>query len=127
MEAPKAAYEDLRLSREGTPPKEETSREIRDRVCRARRIQESRYLGTGIRANAQLDSKSLEQYCALDREGEKLMQKAFQALDLTARTYHKILKTARTIADLEESDRILARHLKEAVGYRTMDKKYWGR
>lgn len=127
VEAPKAAYEDLRLSREGTPPKEETSREIRDRVCRARRIQESRYLGTGIRANAQLDSKSLEQYCALDREGEKLMQKAFQALDLTARTYHKILKTARTIADLEESDRILARHLKEAVGYRTMDKKYWGR
>ena len=58
---------------------------------------------------------------------EKLMKQAFSRLGLTARTYHKILKVARTIADLDGEEQIQAKHLKEAVGYRTFDKKYWGR
>ena len=55
------------------------------------------------------------------------MEQAFTSLRLTARTYHKILKVARTIADLDGQDRIAVKHIKEAIGYRTMDKKYWGR
>ncbi len=121
-EAPKIAYDDLK----GTV-KEESSEEIRERVCRARKIQTRRYAGTRVLSNAMLGSGDLEQYCALDAEGEALMRKAFLALDLTARTYHKILKVARTIADLDGSEHIRAPHLKEAAGYRTMDKKYWGR
>lgn len=122
VEAPKVAYQELRSRQE-----EECSEIIRKRVCRAREIQTLRYQGTGIISNSMLSSGDLERYCGLDREGEALMQKIFRALDLTARTYHKILKVARTIADLEGSGRILEPHLKEAAGYRTMDKKYWGR
>ena len=122
VEAPKVDYKDLRCSRD-----EECSETIQKRVCQARKIQILRYEGTGITSNGMLPASDLARYCALDREGEVLMQKIFRALDLTARTYHKILKVARTIADLEGSEQILEPHLKEAAGYRTMDKKYWGR
>ncbi len=121
-ETPKIRYE--ALSRK---EKEETSAEIRARVIEARRIQSLRYQGKSILSNSMLGVKELEQYCGLDKEGELLMKKAFAVLGLTARTYHKILKVARTIADLDEEERILASHLKEAIGYRTLDKKYWGR
>lgn len=122
VEAPKVEYEELcRVQAE------ESSESIQRRVCQAREVQNQRYAGTGILSNALLHSGELDRYCVLDRDGEALMRRAFLALDLTARTYHKILKVARTIADLEGSERILEPHLKEAVGYRTMDKKYWGR
>ena len=74
-----------------------------------------------------LEGKELEKHCRLGREEERLMEQAFTALGLTARTYHKILKVARTIADLDGDEEIRCFHLQEAVGYRTMDKKYWGR
>lgn len=122
VEAPKVEYEELCRVQAA-----ESSESIQRRVCQARKLQNQRYAGKGIFSNAMLHSSDLDRYCVLDRDGERLMQRAFQALDLTARTYHKILKVARTIADLEGSERILAPHLKEAVGYRTMDKKYWGR
>lgn len=122
VEAPKVEYEALQNS-----GKEESSEAIRERVCRAREIQNKRYQGTEIVSNAMLGKKELDLYCALGEEEEKLMRRAFTTLGLTARTYHKILKVARTIADLDGEERIRERHLKEAVSYRSLDKKYWGR
>lgn len=107
--------------------KQESSAEIRERVCRAREIQNRRYVGTTITSNALLEVKELDTYCRLGRQESKLMEQAYSALRLTARTYHKILKVSRTIADLEGSEKIEEKHIKEAIGYRTMDKKYWGR
>ena len=74
-----------------------------------------------------LGTKEIQDFCRLGEEQERLMKKAFTNLGLTARTYHKILKVARTIADLDGEAHIQVRHLTEAVGYRTLDKKYWGR
>lgn len=120
-ETPRIRYEVL--SRE---EKEETSAEVRARVIKARKVQDLRYQGKSISSNSMLGVKDLENYCRLDEKGELLMKKAFTSLGLTARTYHKILKVARTIADLDGEEKILVSHLKEAIGYRTMDKKYWG-
>lgn len=72
-----------------------------------------------------LGVNELKEFCHLGKDEESLMRQAFGALGLTARTYHKILKVARTIADLDGSERIREQHLKEAIGYRTIDKKYW--
>lgn len=122
VEAPRVEYESLK--KEG---REESSAVIRERVCRAREIQNRRYQGTGILTNAMLGIREMEQWCTLGEAGERLMKQAFSRLGLTARTYHKILKVARTIADLDGEEQILEKHLKEAVGYRALDKKYWGR
>lgn len=122
VEAPRVEYESLR-----TKGQEETSAAIRERVCRAREVQNRRYQGTGILTNAMLGVRETNQWCVLGEVEEKLMKQAFSRLGLTARTYHKILKVARTIADLDGEEQIQEKHLKEAVGYRTFDKKYWGR
>lgn len=122
IESPRIRYEEL--SADEVP---EGSKEIRERVKKARDIQNQRYKGTGILSNSMLGVKELDTYCSLGKEEELLMEQAFTALGLTARTYHKILKVARTIADLNGAERIGTGHLKEAVGYRTIDKKYWGR
>lgn len=122
VEAPKVSYEALSAGE-----RQESSAVIRSRVCRAREIQNERYKGTSILSNSMLGVKDLKEYCGLGHKGELLMRQAFVALGLTARTYHKILKVARTIADLELSEEIRECHLKEAIGYRTLDKKYWGR
>lgn len=124
VEAPRVEYEALQ---NGGKEESESSKEIRERVCRAREIQNERYRGTAIVSNSMLGTKELDCYCALGAEEEKLMRRAFTTLGLTARTYHKILKVARTIADLDGEERIQERHLKEAVSYRSLDKKYWGR
>ena len=107
--------------------KEESSVEIRERVTRARQIQAERYRGTPIRVNAMLSGEMLKSWCGLDRGGQKLMQTAFLVLGLSARAYHRIIKVARTIADLDGEEEIMERHLREAIGYRTVDRKYWGR
>ena len=122
IESPRIRYEEL-----NTKERAEGSGEIRERVKKARKIQRLRYEGTGILWNSMLGVKELPRYCVLGEEEELLMKQAFTSLGLTARTYHKILKVARTIADLDGEERISARHLKEAAGYRTIDKKYWGR
>lgn len=122
VEAPKVSYEALSAGE-----KQESSAVIRSRVCKAREVQNERYIGTRILSNSMLGVKELKEYCHLGRREELLMRQAFVALGLTARTYHKILKVARTIADLELSEKIRECHLKEAIGYRTLDKKYWGR
>lgn len=122
IETPRVQYEELKIKR-----KQEDSGTIRQRVERAREVQRERYKGSEILTNAMLSVKDLEVYCKLGEKEETLMKKAFTNLSLTARTYHKILRVARTIADLEGEDVILQEHIKEAIGYRTIDKKYWGR
>ncbi|MCI9217027.1 MAG: YifB family Mg chelatase-like AAA ATPase [Dorea sp.] len=122
IEAPGLGYEEL-----NTKEKAEGSKEIRERVKKAREVQNLRYKGTSILTNSMLGVKELPIYCNLGKEEGLLMKQAFTALGLTARTYHKILKVARTIADLDGRERIDVCHLKEAAGYRTIDKKYWGR
>jgi len=79
-----------------------------------------------ILTNAELTSKQVEQFCMLGEKETKMMKEAFTAMNLTARRYYKILMVARTIADLDGSDRIEEKHLREALGYRMVDEKYWG-
>ena len=121
-EAPKIQYEMLAGAK-----KQESSARIRERVCRAREIQKKRYGQKRVLTNSMLNVNELKEFCRLERREEALMRQAFASLGLTARAYHKILKVARTIADLDESEKIEESHLKEAIGYRTIDKKYWGR
>ena len=97
---------------------EESSANIRDRVLRAHEIQIKRYEGSRFRFNGELTSEAVAQYCSLDKEGTKLMRTVFQRKRLTARTYHRILKVARTIADLCGEEQIQVKHLSEAVCYR---------
>ena len=122
IETPRIKYEALSVRKP-----QESSKEVRKRVVKTRNIQNMRYAGTGITSNALLGVRELEKYCQLGDNEERLMKRAYLAMGLTARTYHKILRVARTIADMEESERIREHHLKEAISYRTIDKKYWGR
>ena len=106
--------------------KGETSGEIRRRIQKAREIQKKRFSGRTHYFNAGMSAEEVRKYCALGIQEEKMIQKAFDCLGLTARTYHKILKVARTIADLAGEERIALSHLQDALGYRVVDKKYWG-
>ena len=108
----------------GESRREESSEEVRKRVVEAREIQRERYLDSAI--NGSLSPKEVQKYCALDKEGEEIMERAYHKLHLTARSYHKILKVARTIADMDGCQTILPKHLREGIAYRTLDKKYWG-
>ena len=102
----------------------ETSAEIKKRVDKARKIQEERYKEYKIFSNSELTPKMLDKFCALDLESQKIMEKAFERLGLSARAYGRILKVARTIADLEGSENIKKEHITEAIQYRTLDRKY---
>lgn len=106
--------------------KEESSAEIRKRVNRAREIQRERFKGTDISCNAKMSPKMTKEYCLLSAEASKLLKMSFEKLGLSARAYDKILRIARTIADLEESENIEFAHVAEAIQYRSMDRKYWG-
>lgn len=103
---------------------QETSKEIKERVNKAREIQLKRYKNLKIYSNASLTPKLIEEYCKIDDKGKKLMNNAFQRLGLSARAYGKILKVARTIADLDNEKNISHKHLAEAIQYRSLDRKY---
>lgn len=105
----------------------ECSETIRERVMKARAIQEKRFAGhEGIYSNAQMNSKLLHEYAVPDAAGLSLLKVAMQRLNLSARAYDRILKVSRTIADLETSPNIEARHLAEAIQYRSLDRETWG-
>lgn len=105
----------------------ESSEAIRERVMQARAIQEKRFAGCeGIYSNAQMTSKLLHEYAVPDAAGLSLLKVAMQRLNLSARAYDRILKVSRTIADLEASPSIEARHLAEAINYRNLDRETWG-
>ena len=103
----------------------ESSQEIKERVNKARKIQQQRYEKEAIYSNSQLTPKLIEKYCKLDKEGKNILELAFQRLGLSARAYGRILKVARTIADLDDKENIETNHIAEAIQYRSLDKKYW--
>ena len=104
----------------------ESSKSIKERVNNARLIQLNRYKDYGIRSNSELTPKLIEKFCSLDNESKKILNSAFNSLGLSARAYSRILKVARTIADLNNSNNIKICHLTEAIQYRSLDRKYWG-
>lgn len=110
------------LKRNGSPT--ENSADIRENVAAARRMQEKRFRGTEYRFNGDIEAADIEKFCALGPEEQKVMEQIYHSLQLSARAYHRILKVARTIADLEESDRIKGEHLLEAACYRPAQ-DYW--
>ena len=103
----------------------ETSEEVKKRVDKARKIQLERYKNSKILSNSELTPKLIDKYCKLDENGKKILENAFNKLKLSARAYGRILKVARTIADLETSENIKVKHIAEAIQYRSIDRKYW--
>ena len=116
VEAPALEYEELK-----NRAPSESSAEIKKRVNKARARQQERFAGTDIASNADMNTKALNTYCVLTPECEELMRQAFDSMGLTARSYDRILRVARTIADLEGAEDIGAEHIAEAIQYRTYD------
>lgn len=114
------AYQDLK-----SEEKEESSREIRARVERARKLQRERYKTLKADCNSELSGREIMQFCLLSEGAKARLEAAFNELSFSARAYHRVLKTARTIADLAESERIEEEHLLEALLYRQPEKNYW--
>lgn len=104
-------------------PDGEPSKVIRERVARARLLQQNRFKGSGTFCNARMMPRQMKEFCVLDREGEELLKSAILHLQLSGRAYDRILKVARTIADLDESQNICAKHVAEATQYRQLDRK----
>jgi len=98
---------------------------MREKVILAREIQKKRFSRHKISLNSQMRPADVKKYCRLDEESELLLKNAFDRLKMSARAYDRILKVARTIADMEASENILLQHLGEALQYRSLDRKYW--
>ncbi len=113
------------ISEINSQAKAESSAVVGARVAAARAIQQERYRDTRYFCNAQLDSSAIRRFCAPDAEGEKLLHMAVDAMHMSMRAYNRILKVARTIADLAGEDHIAAHHIAEAIQYRELDQKYW--
>jgi len=117
IEVPAVKYRDLANRDPGEP-----SAEIRTRVNRARRIQLDRFRGMKIYCNAQMTNRQIRKFCQIAEVGQKLLETAMDKFGLSARAYTRILKVARTIADLEGQDSIQTPHLSEAIQYRSLDR-----
>lgn len=105
--------------------KEESSAQIKKRVDAARKIQQKRFAGTGITCNAKMTPRMTKEFCILTDDADNLLKISFERLGLSARAYDKILRMARTIADLDNSELIEMSHIAEALQYRSLDRKYW--
>jgi magnesium chelatase family protein len=122
IEVPPVPYQELSAKQEGT-----SSASMREQVQRARAVQAKRFGPDGTRVNSRMTSKRMRKHCVLDAESQGLLQTAMDELGLSARAHDRILRVARTIADLEPSETITANHLSEAIGYRSLDRKLWAR
>ena len=111
-------YDALASDRGGEP-----TADIRARVAEARRVQAERYAGLGVRCNADLPGNLLRRYCRMDAGAERLLRGAFERMGYSARAYDRILRVARTIADLAHSETITAAHLSEVLQYRSLDRE----
>ncbi len=120
VEVPAVQYDDLEYS-----GKAESSKEIKKRVNRAREIQNKRYKGTDIYSNSQLNAAMTEEFCKIGQAEHTMLRQAFEMLGLSARAHNRILKVARTIADLDGSENIKTEHIAEAIQYRSLDRKFW--
>lgn len=123
VEAPRVSFAQLT---DGEREKRESSAQIRKRVTEAQKIQAERYRGCSFSFNAQLKGPDVEKYCRLNRKQREVMEKAFEHFSLTARGYYKILKVARTIADLQGNEKISMTDLAEAISYKSLDDRYFG-
>jgi magnesium chelatase family protein len=120
VEVPAVKFEAL-SAREGS----ETSRKIKERVDGARKIQNERYKDAAISCNAKITSDLIKNVCPIKDTAKTLLKLAFEKLGLSARAYDRILKVARTIADLEGKELIEDSHIAETIQYRSLDRKYW--
>lgn len=122
VEVPPIEYSDLSSKKDS-----ESSVQIKNRVDAARKIQLERFKEHNISANAKITPDLLQKTCILTKNAESLLKKAFDNMGMSARAYARILKVARTIADLSFSEEIKSSHIAEAIQYRSLDRKYWSR
>lgn len=118
VEVPRISHKELSDTEEA-----ESSASIRIRVEQARQVQRERFSGSGTICNAAMKPRQIRQFCALDEAGQKLMEMVTDRLGFSARTYTRILKVSRTIADLSGCEQIRQEHLAEAIQYRSLDRK----
>ena len=117
VDVPSVQYQELAADRSGEP-----SSAIRERVQRARRRQHERFADEAFFTNARMEIRHIRKHCKLDGDGQMLLRQAMDSLGLSARAYNKILKVARTIADIENTDQVQSHHVSEAINYRTLDR-----
>ena len=122
IDVPSVKFSELR-GKSGQPT--EGSAEIRHRVMSARDVQLARFSGDGIFSNSAMSPRQIREHCTLDAACESLLEVAMQRQGLSARAHDRILKVARTIADLDKKDDILPGHISEAINYRSLDRNYW--
>lgn len=120
VEVPPVEFKKLSSDEKG-----ECSAEIKKRVNAARKIQTQRFKGTPVTCNAKMTPSQTAEFCRLNENGKKILERCFESMDLSARAYDKILRIARTIADLDGSENIEVPHITEAVQYRSLDRKFW--
>ncbi|MEE9368332.1 MAG: ATP-binding protein, partial [Pontiella sp.] len=121
VEVPAISYEQLTRLEKGEP-----SSAIRERVVRARDIQQERYKDQpGTHCNANMRSKTMREICRMEPDAEQILSTAMSDLNFSARAYDRILKVARTIADLDAKETIQPHHISEAIQYRTLDRQLW--
>ncbi len=120
VEVPAVKYSELAADTTGEP-----SVQVQERVEAARQIQHERFTRTNIHANASMQSKQIREYCKVDDQAQDLLRVAINQLGLSARAYDRILKVARTIADLDQNPNIEAIHVSEAIQYRSLDRSFW--
>lgn len=120
IEVPAVPFKELSASRDGT-----TSTAMRDHVMSARAIQQARYLNSKTRQNAQMTTREIREHCRLDDAATSLLRTSIQELGLSARAHDKVLRVARTIADLDHCSEISTEHVSEAVNYRMLDRQFW--
>lgn len=122
IEVPPVPFEDLSRPGEGTG-----SAAMREQVFAARAVQAERFGGRAGGLNGRMTSRQIRTYCVLDAEGQTVLKEAMESLGLSARAHDRILRVARTVADLAASERITADHVAEAIGFRALDRKLWER
>lgn len=120
IEVPQVDFKKLSDEEKG-----ESSADIKKRVNEAKIIQNKRFEGTTVTSNAKMTPEMTRKYCRLNEQCKAMLEKCFEQLDLSARAYDKILRVARTIADLDKSETIELEHITEAVQYRSLDRKFW--
>ena len=120
VEVPAVEFEELRAKESS-----ECSADIKKRVNKAREIQQRRFEGSSTTCNAKINASQFERFCVIDKDAEKELKNAFEKLGFTARAYDRVLKVARTIADLDGEEIIQSHHVLEAIQYRSLDRKYW--